>query len=84
MEIDAYNGGLNLEELVDWINTMDKHFDFVEMPEDKKVKFAVTRLKGHVLLRWDGVLYMKFHPCNLGSGVTNLLLDLHTINFYRN
>jgi hypothetical protein len=55
VEIAAYNGGLNLEELVDWINSMDKHFDFSEVPEDKKVKFAVTRLKGHALLWWDGV-----------------------------
>ena len=34
---------------------MDKHFDFAEVPEDKKVKFTVTRLKGHALLWWDGV-----------------------------
>jgi len=34
---------------------MDKHFDFAEIPEDKKVKFVVTRLKGHALLWWDGV-----------------------------
>ena len=55
VEIATYNGGLNPEELVDWINAMDKHFDFAEVPEDKKVKFTVTRLKGHALLRWDGV-----------------------------
>ena len=34
---------------------MDNHFDFSEILEDKKVKFAVTRLKGHALLWWDGV-----------------------------
>ena len=34
---------------------MDKHFDFYKVPEDNKVKFAVTRLKGHALLWWDGV-----------------------------
>ena len=30
------------------------------------------------------MLYKTFHPCNLGSGVTNLLLDLQTIILYRN
>ena len=50
IEIDAYDGGLNPEELVDWINSMDKHFDFAKIHEDKKVKFVVTRLKGHALL----------------------------------
>ena len=34
---------------------MDKHFDFSKVPKDKKVKFAVTRLKGNALLWWDGV-----------------------------
>ena len=28
IEIAAYDGGLNPEELVEWINSMDKHFDF--------------------------------------------------------
>ena len=28
VEIVAYNGGLNHEELVDRINAMDKHFDW--------------------------------------------------------
>ena len=34
---------------------MDKYFDFAEIPKDKKVKFTVTRLKGHALFWWDGV-----------------------------
>ena len=55
LEIVAYNGGLNPEELVDWIYSMEKHFDFSEMPKDKKVKFVVTRLQGHALLWWDDV-----------------------------
>ena len=55
VEIAAYDGGLNLEELVDLINLMDKHFDFSQVPEDKNVKFVVTRLKGHALIWWDGV-----------------------------
>ena len=34
---------------------MNKCFDYEEMGEDKRVKFAVTRLKGHAALWWDGV-----------------------------
>jgi hypothetical protein len=34
---------------------MDKHFDYEKTPDDKKVKFTVTKLKGHALLWWDGV-----------------------------
>ena len=34
---------------------MNKLFDYEDMGEDKRVKFAVTRLKGHATLWWDGV-----------------------------
>ena len=52
LEVSAFAGGLNLEEL---INEMNKSFDYEDMAEDKRVKFAVTRLKGHAALWWDGM-----------------------------
>ena len=48
--VSTYSGYLNPEELIDWINAMDKYFDYEEIPEEKKVKFAMTRLKGHASL----------------------------------
>ena len=50
IEVSSYVGGLNPEELVDWINELNKCFDYEEISEDKKVKFAVTNLKGHAAL----------------------------------
>ena len=32
---------------------MDRHFDYEDVDEEKKVKQAVTRLKGHATLWWD-------------------------------
>ena len=51
----VYQGGLNPEELIDWINSMEKFFDYEETEEEKKVKFAITKLIGHAALWWDGV-----------------------------
>ena len=34
---------------------MNKHFNFAEVKEDKQVRFAVTRLRVHASLWWDGV-----------------------------
>eukprot|EP00253_Pinus_taeda_P023337 PITA_23337 len=34
---------------------MEKFFDYEEMEDEKKVKFAVTKLVGHAALWWDGV-----------------------------
>ena len=34
---------------------MDKFFDYDETYDESKVNFAVTRLKGHASLWWNGV-----------------------------
>jgi hypothetical protein len=53
MEILVYEGNLDAEELLDWIRAVDTYFDYEDVEEDKKVKHAVTRLKGHASLWWD-------------------------------
>lgn len=34
---------------------MDKYFEYDEIEENKKVRLAMTRLKGHASLWWDSV-----------------------------
>eukprot|EP00253_Pinus_taeda_P012243 PITA_12243 len=53
IEIPMYDGSLNAEELMDWIRSIDQYFNYEEVEENKKVKFAVTRLKGHAAIWWD-------------------------------
>ena len=48
-----YEGNLEVEELLDWVRAMDKYFDYEDIEEDKMVKHAVTRPKGHATLWWD-------------------------------
>jgi hypothetical protein len=54
MEVPMYEGNLNVDELMDWISTMDKYFEYENVPDENKVKFFVTRMKGHALIGWDG------------------------------
>ena len=42
-----YEGKLNVVELMDWINSLNKYFDFEEIEDKNNVRYAVTRLKGH-------------------------------------
>jgi hypothetical protein len=51
--IPKYEGNLDDEELLDWIRSMDKYFDYEDVNEEKKVRHDVTRLKGHASLWWD-------------------------------
>jgi hypothetical protein len=53
MDIPMYEGNLDIEELLDWIRYLDKHFDYEDVEEDKKVKHVFTRFKGHATLWWD-------------------------------
>jgi hypothetical protein len=53
MDILVYEGNLDAEELLDWIRALDTYFDYEDVEEDKKVKHAVTCLKGHAALWWD-------------------------------
>ena len=54
-KLSIYDGSFKAEKLIDWINEMDKYFECEEIDENKRVKFAVTRLKGHTALWWDNV-----------------------------
>jgi hypothetical protein len=53
VDIPMYEGNLDAEELLDWIRSMDKYFDYEDVDKEKKVKHVVTRLKGHATLWWD-------------------------------
>jgi hypothetical protein len=53
IEVPMYEYNLDAEELLDLIRSMDKHFDYEEVEEEKKVKQALTRVKGHATLWWD-------------------------------
>jgi hypothetical protein len=48
-----YEGNLDVEELLDWIRSMEKYFDYEDVDEEKRVRHAFTRLKGHEALWWN-------------------------------
>jgi hypothetical protein len=53
MEVPMYEGNLNVEEFLDWINAMGKYIDYEDIDEEKRASHVVTRLKSHVSLWWD-------------------------------
>jgi hypothetical protein len=53
MDIPVYEGSLNAEELLDWIRAIDTYFNYEDIEEDKKIRHAITKLKGHATLWWD-------------------------------
>jgi len=55
MELPMYEGKMNSEEVLDWINALDNYFEYKEMPKEQKVKLAKTKLKGLALTWWNYV-----------------------------
>ena len=53
IEVPMYEGNLYAEELLDWIRSMGKYFDYEYVDGDKRVIHVVTRIKGHTTLLWD-------------------------------
>ena len=45
VDIVMYEDSLDAKELLDWIRSMDKYFDYEDVDEEKKVRHAMTRLK---------------------------------------
>ena len=39
--------------MLDWISDMEKFFEYENTPDNRKVKIAVTRLKGPASLWWE-------------------------------
>eukprot|EP00253_Pinus_taeda_P002747 PITA_02747 len=54
-ELPTYDGSLSADVLLNWLSEVNKFFEFEETSEDKQVKFAATKLKGHASLWWDNV-----------------------------
>jgi hypothetical protein len=53
IEVPMCEGNFYVEELMDWIRSMEKCFDYEDVDEEKRVRHDVTRLKGHAALWWD-------------------------------
>ena len=53
IEVQDYSRNLKQDKLIDCLNSMEIFFDWKPMIEEKKVKFACTKLKGHGIIWWD-------------------------------
>lgn len=50
VEVSCFRGSLKLDNLLDWIGEMEKFFDWEEVNDLRRVKFACKKLRGHAAL----------------------------------
>jgi hypothetical protein len=53
IEVPMYEGNLHVEELLDWMSSLENYFDYEDIDDENKVNHDVTKLKGHEALWWD-------------------------------
>jgi len=51
IKIDVHNfeGKLQPEQFIEWVEKIDQFFEWKEIPDNRKVKFASLKLTGHAL-----------------------------------
>ena len=52
-EVPTFSVNLNLEELIDWINKLEEYFEYEDIEDPDRVKFAKVKLKGHAKIWWQ-------------------------------
>ena len=53
VEILEFQSSLKPEDFVDWLNTIERMFDYYEVIDEKKVKLFTIRLKGRASTWWE-------------------------------
>ena len=46
-DLPTFLKNLNLEELINWINELEEYFEYDEIEDPNRVRFAKAKLKGH-------------------------------------
>ena len=52
-EFLEFNGSLIVEDFVDWLNQVERIFEYHEIPDHKRVKLVAIKLKARALAWWE-------------------------------
>ena len=53
--VGVFSGNLKPDELIDWINELEEYFEYEDIRDPDRVKFAKAKLKGHAKIWWQEV-----------------------------
>ena len=56
VEVPKFEGRLDPDQFLEWLQAVERVFEFKETPEDKKVKLVVLKLKKYASLWWTNLL----------------------------
>ena len=56
MEISEFEGHLDPDEFLEWLQTVERVFEYKNVPQDKKVKLVALKLRKYASLWWENVV----------------------------
>jgi len=56
VEISEFEGQLNPDEFIEWMNTVERVFEYKDAPNDEKVKLVALKLRRYASIWWSNVL----------------------------
>ena len=55
VDLPMYQGKMESEEVLGWIEALENYFELEDIDEDKKVKITKARLRGTTLTWWTSI-----------------------------
>lgn len=55
-EIPKFEGHLDLDMFLDWLRTVERVFDYKDIPEEKKVKLVALKLRKYASIWWANLM----------------------------
>lgn len=74
IELPSFNVNVSIEEYLDWVNEVEKFFDYMDTPDDKQVCLLAYKLMGRAFAyklmgrastQWDRVQLNRTHERKL-------------------
>ena len=56
VEIPEFEGQLNPDEFIEWMNTVERVFEYKDVPDDKKIKLVALKLRRYASIWWSNIL----------------------------
>ena len=56
VEIPEFEGRLDPDEFLEWLQTVERVFEYKDVPEDKKVKLVALKLRKYASLWWENLI----------------------------
>uniref|UniRef100_A0A2N9EGL5 RNA-directed DNA polymerase n=1 Tax=Fagus sylvatica TaxID=28930 RepID=A0A2N9EGL5_FAGSY len=53
MDIPDFEGKMQPDDFIDWLTTVERIFDFKDVPENRKVKVVAIKLRKHASIWWE-------------------------------